>query len=197
MSLVKTVNPDTVIRINTGSSAVRKFKIYDLVHSNDKILRTKTELFNFDKPQENAVYLAQSMLETMHHYKGLGLAAPQIGIGLRVFTAGADRSNHSVFFNPEILETSIETEELREGCLSFPMFHAKITRPKWIRLKWQHVDGNWHESRFEGLTARIMQHEIDHLDGMTIHDRLGKTSLLMAQKRQAKNARRAKAVAKD
>jgi peptide deformylase len=119
--------------------------------------------------------LIDDMIETMYAAPGVGLAAPQIGVPLRIFVAdisvGRDPSGLLVFINPEIVERDgMQLEE--EGCLSIPGFEATVVRPSRVVLKGLDRDGT--EQRHEGtvLLARAFQHEMDHLDGTLFVDRL-------------------------
>ena len=119
--------------------------------------------------------LAQDMLETMYDAPGRGLAAPQIGLGLRLFVMDVawkdGTSDPRVFVNPEVVEASEETVTREEGCLSIPGRTSRVTRPGAVTLRWQDPDGLAQEERFEGFAATCVQHEIDHLDGILCTDR--------------------------
>jgi peptide deformylase len=119
--------------------------------------------------------LVDDMIDTMYAAPGVGLAAPQIGVPLRIFvvdvSVGHDPSGLLVFINPELVERDgVQLEE--EGCLSVPGFNATVVRPS--RAVVQGRDREWHEYRHEGtgLLARAFQHEMDHLDGTLFVDRL-------------------------
>lgn len=119
--------------------------------------------------------LIDDMVETMYAAPGIGLAAPQIGVPLRVFvidvSAGRDATSVITMINPEFVERAgLQLEQ--EGCLSLPGFTATVARPEHILVKG--LDRNGVEQRFEasGLLARAFQHEMDHLDGKLFIDRL-------------------------
>ncbi len=119
--------------------------------------------------------LTADMIETMHAAPGVGLAAPQIGVSARVavvdVSVGEDPEALLVLINPEILERSgIESDV--EGCLSIPEITEKVNRSTWLRVKAQDLDGAGFEFEAEDFTARAIQHEIDHLDGILFIDRL-------------------------
>jgi peptide deformylase len=116
------------------------------------------------------VGLAESMYETMYEALGLGLAAPQIGVQRRIFTYDVGEGPH-VIVNPEIVETSGEWV-YNEGCLSVPGMHFEIVRPKVVTLRGIGVDGNDVVIEADEVLARLFQHEIDHLDGVLLLDRL-------------------------
>lgn len=118
--------------------------------------------------------LAEDMLETMYAAPGVGLAAPQVGVNLRLMvidiTGGEEQGHQIVFTNPEI--TAEEgTEEAEEGCLSIPGFTAVVERPGKVHVVGQDLEGNPQELDAEGLLARAVCHEIDHLDGILYLDR--------------------------
>jgi peptide deformylase len=119
--------------------------------------------------------LVEDMIETMYAAPGVGLAAPQIGVPLRIFVVdisiGHDPSGLLVFLNPELVERDgVQLEE--EGCLSVPGFNATVMRPSRVVIKGR--DRQWQEYQHEGngLLARAFQHELDHLDGTLFVDRL-------------------------
>lgn len=123
--------------------------------------------------------LLDDMKETLLDANGLGLAGPQVGMMRRLFICLDDRDlpeevpeNYEYkfieFINPEILELSDEQVELYEGCLSFPGHNGAVTRPIAVKVRAQDRNGNWFELEAEDLLARCIQHENDHLDGITI-----------------------------
>jgi peptide deformylase len=119
--------------------------------------------------------LVDDMVETMYAAPGVGLAAPQIGVPLRIFVVdisiGRDPTGLLVFINPEFLDRDgVQLEE--EGCLSVPGFNATVVRPSRAVVKGLDRAGNVHQHEGTGLLARAFQHEMDHLDGMVFVDRL-------------------------
>ncbi len=135
-------------------------------------LETKSpSITRFD---EEIKTLAEDMLETMYAAPGVGLAAPQVGVNLRLMvidiTGGEEQGHQIVFTNPEITEEE-GTEEAEEGCLSIPGFTAVVERPSKIHVVGQDVEGNPQELDAEGILARAVCHEIDHLDGILYLDR--------------------------
>lgn len=120
--------------------------------------------------------LAEDLLETMYAAKGRGLAAPQIGVLMRVFVMDSawkdGKPAPSVCIDPRILESSEEQAVMQEGCLSIPGVVTEIDRPVSIRLAWTTLEGERVIARLDGSKARIAQHEIDHLDGIVTFDRL-------------------------
>jgi peptide deformylase len=135
-------------------------------------LETKSlSITGFD---EEIKTLAEDMLETMYAAPGVGLAAPQVGVNLRLMvidiTGGEEQGHQIVFTNPEITEEE-GTEEAEEGCLSIPGFTAVVERPSRVHVVGQDLEGNPQELDAEGLLARVVCHEIDHLDGILYLDR--------------------------
>lgn len=122
---------------------------------------------------ESVRQLAKRMFEVMYEHKGVGLAAPQIGVSLRVYvvnTTGEPAGEH-VLINPEVLETSGSQTD-GEGCLSFPGVNIKVVRPNFARMKAQDVEGNWREFEGRDLLARCYLHELDHLNGVLLIDKM-------------------------
>ena len=120
--------------------------------------------------------LAQDMVQTMYAAPGVGLAAPQIGLNIRLIvidtTSGEDPSKLVIMANPELLEQEGEQHE-EEGCLSVPGYHGVVIRPAWVKVQGQNLKGK--EIVMEGtdLLARALCHEIDHLNGKLFFERLG------------------------
>ena len=136
-------------------------------------LETKSSpITQFDGDTKN---LAQDMLETMYAAPGIGLAAPQLGINLRLIvvdTSGGEEQGHQfVLVNPEIMEQE-GSQEGEEGCLSIPGFTVVVKRPDQVVLRAQDLGGNAREMEAEGLLARVLCHEVDHLDGILYLDRI-------------------------
>ncbi len=119
--------------------------------------------------------LIDDMIQTMYAAPGIGLAATQVGVGLRIFVAdisvGRNPADLLVFVNPEVIERDgMQLEE--EGCLSVPGFNATVARPQKVVLKGLDRDGHERTVEGTGLLARCFQHEMDHLDGTVFVDRL-------------------------
>lgn len=114
--------------------------------------------------------LCQDMVALMRQQHGIGLAASQVGISRRLFVMQVHgRIRHC--FNPEIVESSESQTFFAEGCLSFPGDSCNIERPDEISVRYQDHEGVWIHDRLQGLEARCFQHELDHLDGITMWDR--------------------------
>lgn len=142
-----------------------------LIFPDPKLRKVAKKIDKFDKSLE---MLSKNMLKTMYEAEGIGLAATQIDIHIRlvVMDLSEERNEPRVFVNPEytILDKSPFTYE--EGCLSIPGFNEEISRPSKILLKWQDLQGNFHEEKPDGIFTVCAQHEIDHLDGKLFVDYL-------------------------
>ena len=115
--------------------------------------------------------LIEDMFDTMYESGGVGLAAPQIGVLKRIVVMDTDDNQH-VLINPQILEFSEVTSLGEEGCLSVPNQRAQVERAQVIRVLYHTLEGDVMETTFEGFPARIVQHEVDHLNGILFVDRL-------------------------
>jgi peptide deformylase len=124
----------------------------------------------FTRPMDN-LRLAQNLFQLMMKSDGIGLAANQAGVNARLFVMYVDREAFHCF-NPEILEHRGATITSREGCLSYPGDVCEISRSATILVKFANARGIYQEREFTGLAARCFQHELDHLNGITMHDRV-------------------------
>ena len=164
-----------------------------IVQFGDPILRKKGKPVTiFDAALHQ---LAHDMVETMQEAEGIGLAAQQIGLALQFcvidlresearFTYRLDGGNPPldlimpmVLANPEVEVVPEPTTVYEEGCLSFPGIRGDIVRPDGIRVRFQDTDGQAHEMTCDGLLARCIQHEVDHLNGVLFIDRMAKSVL--------------------
>lgn len=114
----------------------------------------------------------EEMYETMIKGRGIGLAAPQVDRDLRLFVTGLDNDKLRVFINPEIVATSPEEADYEEGCLSLPGYYTHLTRPAIVKIQAWNEKGRPFTLEAEGLLARVILHENDHLDGILFIDRL-------------------------
>lgn len=145
----------------------------------DPILKTKAapvEVIN-----DEVKSLVRGMFDTMYDAKGIGLAANQVGVLKRILVADVTWREEEkqigtqyVLINPEILTDSEELNVYKEGCLSFPDQFSEVTRPTSVRVRYQDLDGKWHEEEFTDLLATCIQHEIDHLNGITFVDHISR-----------------------
>jgi len=134
-----------------------------------RVLHNRARDIDFDYPVRNH-QLAQEMTALMIREHGIGLAAPQIGISRRLFVMAVD-GHYRECFNPRILESSTELTDFDEGCLSFPGEHCILSRPSWVRVTYCNYAGLPVATTLQSLEARCFQHELDHLDGITMWDR--------------------------
>ncbi|MDR1543872.1 MAG: peptide deformylase [Prevotellaceae bacterium] len=160
-----------------------------------------------EKNHPNIKELVENMYETMRKADGVGLAAPQIGLSLRLFVVDvttlkndkdlkADLANSPftlTLLNPEILERTGEVISREEGCLSLPQIHEKVARNNHIKIKYYDTDFQEHIDEYDGFFARIIQHEFDHIEGHVFTDRISpirkqliKSKLLNVIKRKTK-----------
>ena len=161
--------------------------ILSVVKYGNPILRKKVRNVEIFK---NLKTLIDDMFETMYHEQGIGLAANQIGIDKNILVFDIshydnDLINHSepmILINTKILESK-GTSIMEEGCLSVPDIRAEVTRPETIKIRFQDIEGNFHEKKFSGLASRVLQHEIDHLNGKFFTDYLPQSKRKLIQKR--------------
>ena len=147
-----------------------------LIYPEDCLKQVAKPVKVFDDPALHE--LVQDMLDTMYDAPGVGLAAPQVGVSLRVAVTDVDwrseeaegKRNHKVWINPEFLWKSEETDVNEEGCLSLPEIYGDVERPNAVRLRWYDLNGKKHEEDFTGFQAVALQHEFDHLDGKVFID---------------------------
>lgn len=153
--------------------------IYPVVVYGDPVLRKVAK--PIEKNYEGLSEIIENMWETMYQSEGVGLAAPQIGLSIRLFiidaTIAADEEPElkdfkKVFINPEIMKISGDEWEMNEGCLSIPEIREEIIRPDVVRLKYYDENFELHEEEFGGYAGRIIQHEYDHLEGVLFIDYL-------------------------
>ena len=136
----------------------------------DDLLRQKAEPV---KPiNAEIAKIAAEMIETMHQNKGVGLAGPQVGIMKRIFVVHIDGDVPRIFINPSIVGTSQETEKLEEGCLSVPGVWVDVVRPAAVRVQAWNEKGRPFTIEADGILARAILHEYDHLEGTLFIDRI-------------------------
>ena len=143
--------------------------ILDVVKLGQDILREKSE--PIPEVTDEIRTLAEDMFETMIATDGVGLAGPQIGKNIRIFVAIADDDVRRVFINPQIIKTSEELSDYDEGCLSIPQVYETIRRPAKVTVQAINEHGKSFTLEADGLLARIIQHEYDHLEGILFIDR--------------------------
>jgi len=154
--------------------------IYPVYVYGTSVLRKKAK--EIDKNYDDLDKLIEDMYETMKHAEGVGLAAPQIGKALRLFIVDAadiDKEDEEyvedfkkTFINPVILEQSGDEWTFNEGCLSIPNIREDVNRKEKIRIQYYDPEWNFHDEKYDGIKARIVQHEYDHLDGVMFVDKI-------------------------
>ena len=136
--------------------------------------------FNFE--EVDAVMLTNIMLDRMTEMGGVALSAPQVGLDLSMFVMGIDQAKMEVF-NPTIISYSKEETLMNEGSLTFPGVLVIVKRPVTITVEYYNKNGELKQNEFQGLTARIFQHAFDHLQGISIKDKVSKLKWDFATKR--------------
>ena len=147
-------------------------KILKIIQEGDPVLRKKAETVKDPKSPE-IQKLIKDMVATMKSVKGIGLAAPQVSVSLRVFTVDIE-GEVSVFVNPEIKDFSKESVPFEEGCLSVQKTWGPVVRPKKLTVKALDENSKPIKIRAKGLLARVVQHEMDHLNGFLFIDKAEK-----------------------
>ena len=165
------------------------------------VLREETE--PVEGPSPTLTTLVADMLETMEGAEGIGLAAPQVGRRERIFVVNLSRMFDTpeeaaqyppqpmVFVNPEVVWESDETCDFEEGCLSIPDLRENVRRPFAVRIAYRDADFTPHEIEVDGLLARVVQHEYDHLEGVLFVDRISpfRRRMLMRRLREMAKGR--------
>lgn len=160
--------------------------ILPVVAYGDPILKKKAKDISQDYPKLNE--LVENMFETMYNAYGVGLAAPQIGLPIRLFVidptpflededlSAEDKEQlkdlKKVFINPKILEEKGDEWAFNEGCLSIPDVREDVFRKPEITIEYYDQDFNKHTETYDGLAARVIQHEYDHIEGILFTDKL-------------------------
>lgn len=163
----------------------------DLVILPDKRLRLISEpVKTFDADLRR---LVDDMFETMYAAPGIGLAAIQIGVPLRLVTMDLHNKDEpkqpQVFINPAVTWASEDKGTYEEGCLSIPDYYEEVERPARVKVSYLDIDGKAHEVEAEGLLATCLQHEIDHINGVLFIDHLSKLKRDMVVKKFKKLAK--------
>jgi peptide deformylase len=151
--------------------------IYPIVAYGHPVLKKKA--VEIKKGEFDLVQLAEDMFETMHNAQGIGLAAPQINKSIRMFIADGSplddeemKDFKEVFVNPVIIEEFGDDWAFEEGCLSIPNIREDVIRLDTLRIRYFDENWNEHDKEFDGMKARIIQHEFDHIEGVLFTDHL-------------------------
>lgn len=162
-----------------------------IVHYPAPVLRQKAK--TIPRVDEEVSAVARRMIELMHQAPGVGLAAPQVGLGWRLFVANptGEAGDERVYINPELVELTGGNAVRDEGCLSLPGVTVEVTRPARATIRAINLEGETFEDSADDLLARIWQHEYDHLDGVLIIDKMSAMDR-MANKRAIKELEEAR-----
>ena len=163
--------------------------MYQLVAEASKVLRQPPLEFDFENPTHDPKEVEEKLSEAMERFGGIGLSANQVGLDVRMFVMRT-QDGIQAFFNPELTRISQETDLLKEGCLSFPDIYLMIKRSKVVEMKYFDATGEEHITTLEGLGARCVQHEIDHLNGILFLQRASNMKLQRALKSRPKEKRK-------
>jgi peptide deformylase len=153
--------------------------IYPIVAYGDPVLRKKASAIDKNYPKLKEII--DNMFETMYHSQGVGLAAPQVGMSIRLFVIDATPFKEDdpdaegfkrVFINAQVVEETGDPWKFNEGCLSIPGIREDVHRKETLVLRYQDENFEEHEEEFSGLAARVIQHEYDHIEGILFTDRL-------------------------
>jgi peptide deformylase len=167
----------------------------ELIKGNDYRLKQVCSEFDFDNGyvlEDGTVLTAEGLYELLRsnliEKGGVGLSAPQLGIMTRAFVIGNPSSPDEIIgvFNPMIVDYDEETVVYEESCLTYPGLFVRIKRPRGIRVRYRGWDGEAGTARYEGYTARVFQHEYDHLNGITFQQRANRFHLEQARNFKAK-----------
>lgn len=154
----------------------------ELVKASDPILTTPCKEFDFNNPPFDPIEFAVELVKFMYDNNGLGLAANQVGVPYRIFAMRGQPENF-VCFNPRIVMPSVEEIMLDEGCLTYPGMAVKVKRPRHVRVRFTMANGETRTETFTGMTARVFQHELDHLDGIVFYNKANRYHREQALKR--------------
>jgi len=153
--------------------------IYPIVAYGDVVLKKKAQNIDQTSSEINLPKLIADMYETMYQAGGVGLAAPQIVLSLRLFVVDAEAMDEEnlkgfkkVFINPVITKQTGEKWAYNEGCLSIPNIREDVERPFKIEIEYYDANWNLYQESYEGLAARVIQHEYDHIEGVLFIDYL-------------------------
>lgn len=160
----------------------KKYDPLPLYNDKNPMLALVQEPIDPNNLPQDLIEVCNRLLATMNQYNGIGLAAPQCGIPLRLFVMAGGM----VCINPRVITASIETLREKEGCLSFPGLFLPVTRPRTIEVEFYNEFGVLKNQTFTGTTAKVFQHETDHLNGIVFTSLVGNLTLQMAKKKKKK-----------
>jgi len=157
--------------------------IMNIVKYGDPVLNNKcSPVVHFSKLES----IMEDMFDSMYEAEGIGLAANQVGLNMNLFIIDVTHTDEAedphIFINSKIISKKGEKSFFKEGCLSLPGIALDVERPEKIVLKYQTIDAEWHENEFDGLLSRAIQHEMDHLNGIFIIDRVSEIEKIRYKK---------------
>ena len=181
------VNNDVLVfntDIQTAYTAPKEIKTFELIDPTWPPMGMVLADFNFEKPPVDPNEFASSLVETCRKQNALGLSANQCGYPYRVFVMGAG-DDFIACFNPKVISSEGEAH-MAELCPSFPLLQLRITRAKTITVEYQDWTGKSHTAKFDGISARIFLHELDHMNGILYTDRVKPLALKSGLKKVEK-----------
>ena len=162
-----------------------------LHYPNPSLLKTSLEIEKFD---ENLASLSRDLVDTMYDADGVGLAAPQLGINMRIFVMDCSREDEGkdcrIVINPQIEYQSEEIGSYKEGCLSIPGITEEVSRPKVIKAVYQGIDGVLQRNTYDDLWSTCFQHEFDHLNGKLFIDHLRPMKKILVKNKIKKSSKK-------
>lgn len=164
--------------------------MYELVEEAHKVLRVPPPEFDFENPPEDPKEIEKNMIEAIDRYGGLGLSANQCGLPYKMFVMRTADKGVVSFWNPKLLKVSQDTDNMKEGCLSFPDIYLMIKRSKVIEFEYQDTDGEKIVLTLEGMASRCVQHELDHLNGILFLQRASRLKIERAIKARPKEKKK-------
>jgi len=182
MSDTFVIDTEAGIKNTVQDSELQILPLYD---DNHPMLAQKIPIYTGNFPNGTLTVLAKRLKMTMKLYNGIGLAANQCGVFERMFVMQHD-GKVLTCINPKIIDESDDTQDVKEGCLSFPGMFLNLKRSKWINAQWTDENGTEYEAMMEGVPAVVFQHELDHLNGVKMTDNLKPLALKMAKEKQMK-----------
>ena len=166
--------------------------IRDLIKSEDPLLHKRIDSCSYNLDRQ---FLSRTLIDNMIHHNGVGLSANQIGLPFRMFIMGGhplvEEGKVRQCWNPEIIELSKEKVLMKEGCLTFPWLFLSIKRPSWVKVKYENDDKESVEEYLHGMSARVFQHEYDHMEGIVFTSLVSKMKLDLAEKKRKKDIKNA------
>lgn len=163
--------------------------VHKLINSDNLLLTIPLSIVSEDADRKK---IKEDLLETMDHFQGIGLSGNQVGIMERVFVMYSNFTKREkiVCFNPKIKHESETQEFMDEGCLSYPGLWLKVKRPSWIEVEYEDENCEVIKDTLTGLSARVFQHEYDHMEGLDFTKKVSKLRLDRAKKRIKKQQKK-------